>query len=153
MNTPIYREGRAPQLHRNSSSFIQDPYKPYPMHLFMKLFISILYHIICSIQLNLSVVSDPVTPWTAACQDSLFVTNPQCFLKLMSINLAKPSNHLILCCPLLLLPSIFPIFRDFSNESVLLIIWPKYWSFSFSISLFNEYSRLLSVRIDLFDLL
>ena len=94
----------------------------------------------------------PVTPWTAACQVSLFVTNSQCFLKLMSINLAKPSNHLILCRPLLL-TSIFPIFRDFSNESVLLIIWPKYWSFSFSISLFNEYSRLLSVRIDWFDLL
>ena len=151
VNTPTYREGRALQLHRNRSSFIQDLYKPCPMHLFMELFISILFHIIYSIQLNLSMVSDPVTPWTTACQASLSIASSQCFLKLMSIKLAMPSNHLILCRPLLLLPSIFSIFRDFSNESILLIIWPKYWSFRFSISPFNEYSRLISFRIDWFS--
>ena len=149
MNTPTYREGRAPQLHRNRSSFIQDPYKPCPMQLFMELFISILYHIVYSIQLNLSMVSDPMTPWATTCQVSLSITNSQCFLKLMSIKLAMPSNHFILCHPILLLPSIFPIFRDFSNESILLLIWPKYWSFS--ISPFNEYSRLISFRIDWFS--
>ena len=92
-----------------------------------------------------------VTPWTAACQASLSITNSWSLLKLMSIKLVIPSNHLILYCPLFLLPSIF--LRVFSNESVLLIRWPKYWSFSFSISSSNEYSGLVSFRIDWFDLL
>ena len=89
-----------------------------------------------------------VTPWTAARQASLCITNFQSFLELMSIESVMPSNHLILCHPLLLLPSIFPNIRVFSNESVLCIRWPKYWSFSFSISPFNECSELISFRID-----
>ena len=92
-------------------------------------------------------------PWTAACQASLSLTNSQGLLKLMSAVLVMPSNHLILCCPLLLSPSIFPSIRVFSNESVLCIRWPKYWSISFNISPSNEYSGLNSFRIDLFDLL
>ena len=84
------------------------------------------------------------TPWTAAHQASLSITNSQSLLKLMSIELVMPSNHLMLCPPLLLLPSIFPSIRVFSNESVLHIRWPKYWSFSFSISPSNEYSGLIS---------
>ena len=91
------------------------------------------------------------TPWTAACHASLSITNPQSLLKLMSIESVMPSNHLILCHPLLLLPSIYPIIRVFSNESVLCIRWPKYWSFSISPS--NEYSRLISFRTDWLDLL
>ena len=87
-------------------------------------------------------------PWTAAHQASLSITNSQSLLKLMFIGLVMPSNHLILCCPLFLLPSIFPSIRVFSNESVLRIRWPKYWSFSFSISPSNEYSGLISFRID-----
>ena len=94
-----------------------------------------------------------VNPWTAARQASLSITNSQSLLKLMSIKLVKPSNHLILCCPLLLPPSIFPNIRVFSSESVLRIRWPKYWSFSFSISPSNEHSGLISFRIDWFDLL
>ena len=93
------------------------------------------------------------TPWTAACQASLYFTNSQSLLKLMSIESVMPSNHLILCHPLLLPPSIFPRLRVFSIESVLRIRWPKYWSFSFSISPSNEYSGLISFRIDWFDLL
>ena len=93
------------------------------------------------------------TPWTAACQASLSITNSWSLLKLMSIELAMPSNHLILCRPLLLLPSIFPNIRVFSNESVLRIRWPKFWSFSFSISPSNEYSGLISFRMDWLDLL
>ena len=93
------------------------------------------------------------TPWTAACQASLSITNSQSLLKLMSIQLVMPSNHLILCRPLLLPPSIFPSIRIFSSESVLHIRWPKYWSFSFSISPSNEYSRLISFRMDWLDLL
>ena len=92
------------------------------------------------------------TPWTAACQASLSFTSSQSFLKLTSIELVMPSNHLILCHPLLLLPSILPSIRVFSNESVLRIRWPKYWSFSYSISSSNEYSGLISFRIDWFDL-
>ena len=92
------------------------------------------------------------TPWTAACQASLSITNSQSLLKLMSIQLVMPSNHLILCRPLLLPPSIFPSIRIFSSESVLHIRWPKYWSFSFSISPSNEYSRLISFRMDWLDL-
>ena len=91
-----------------------------------------------SVQL-LSRVQLYVTPWTAARQASLSFTNSQSYLKLMSIESVMPSNHLILCCPLLLLPSIFPGIRGFSNESALRIRWPKFWSFSFSISPSNEY--------------
>ena len=94
-----------------------------------------------------------MTPWTAACQASLSLTISQSLLKLMSIESVMPSNHLILCCPLLLLPSIFPSSRVFSNELALRIRWPKYWGFSFSISPSNEYSGLISFRIDRFDLL
>ena len=92
-------------------------------------------------------------PWTAACQVSLSITNSQSLLKLISIESVMPSNHLILCRPLLLLPSIFPSIRVFSNESVLHIRWPKYWSLSFIISPSKEYSELISFRIDWFDLL
>ena len=91
------------------------------------------------------------TPWTAAHQASLSITNSQRLLKLMSIELVMPSNHLILCCPLLLSPSVFPSIRVFSNESALHIRWPKYWSFSISSS--NEYSGLISFRMDWLDLL
>ena len=94
-----------------------------------------------------------VTPWTDAHQASLFKTNSQSLLKFMSIESVMPSSHLILCRPLLLLPSIFPSIRVFSNESVLHIRWPKYWSFSFSISPSNEYLGLISFRIDWLDLL
>ena len=94
-----------------------------------------------------------VTLWTAAYQASLFITNSWGLLKLMSIKLVMPSNHLILCHPLLLLPSIFPNIVVFSNESVLWFRWPKYWSFSFSISPSNEYSGLISFRMDWLDLL
>ena len=89
-----------------------------------------------------------VTPWTAACQASLTLTVSQNLLKLMFIELVMPSNHLILHCPLLLLPSIFSSIRVLSNESVLHIMWPKYWGFSFSISPSSEYSGLISFRID-----
>ena len=92
-----------------------------------------------------------MTPWTAARQASLSIINSWSLLKLMSIELVMPSNHLILCCPLLLPPSIFPSIRVFSNESVLHIRWPKYWSFSFSPS--HEYSGLISFRMDWLDLL
>ena len=91
--------------------------------------------------------------WTAACQASLSITNSQSLLKLTSIESVMPSNHLTLCCHLLLLPSIFSSIRVSSKESVLWIRWPKYWSFSFSISFSNEYSGLISFRIDWFDLL
>ena len=92
-----------------------------------------------------------MTPLTAACQASLSFTMPQSLLKLMSFESVMSSNHLILCCPLLLPPSIFPSIRVFSNESVLCIRWPKYWSFSFSISPSNEYSELIYFRTDWFD--
>ena len=100
-----------------------------------------------SIQL-LSCVWFFVISWTAACQASLSITSFRSLLKLMSISSLMPSNHLILCCTLLLLPSIFPSIRIFSNESVHLIMWPKYWSFSFNISPSNEYSGLISFRMD-----
>ena len=93
------------------------------------------------------------TPWTAAHQASLSITNSRSLLKLMSIELVMPSNHLTLCRPLLLLPSIFPSIRVFSNESVLCIRWPEYWCFSFSISPSNEHSGLISFRMDWLDLL
>ena len=107
---------------------------------------------ISSVQL-LSCVWLFAIPWTAACQDFLSIINSWSLLKLMSIESVMPSNHLILCCPFLLLPSIFPSIRVFSIESVLHIRWPKCWSFSFSISPSNEYSGLISFRIDWFDLL
>ena len=94
-----------------------------------------------------------VTPWTAAHQASLSTINSWSLLKLISIESVMPSNHLILCHPLLLLPSVFPNIRVFSNESVLPISWPNYWSFSFSISPSNEYSGLISFRMDWLDLL
>ena len=93
------------------------------------------------------------TPWTAARQASLSITNSRSLPKLMSIELVMPSNHLILCRPLLLLPSIFPSTRVFSNESALHIRWPKYWSFSFSISPSNEHPGLIFFRMDWLDLL
>ena len=106
----------------------------------------------CSVQLSHS-VCDFVTPWTAACQALLSITDSWSLLKLMSIELVIPSNDLILCCPLLLLPSVFPSIRVFSNKSVLRIRWPKYWSFSFSIRPSNEHSGLISFRMDWLDLL
>ena len=102
---------------------------------------------------SLSPVRLFVTLWTAACQAFLSITNSQSLLKLMSIESVMPSNHLILCYPLLLPPSIFPSIRVFSNESVLHIKWPKYWSFSFSISPSNEYSGLIFFGMDWLDLL
>ena len=106
-----------------------------------------------SVQFSCSVVPDSVTPWTAAHQASLSITNSWSLLKLMSIELVTPFNHLILCHPLLLLHSIFPSIRVFSNESALHIRWPKYWSFSFNISPSNEHSGLISFRMDWLDLL
>ena len=106
-----------------------------------------------SVQFSRSVVSNSfVTPWTAACQAPLSITSSKRLPKLMSIESVMPSKHLILCRPLLL-PSIFPSIRVFSNESALCIRWPKYWSFSFSISSSNEYSGLISFRMDWFHLL
>ena len=102
---------------------------------------------------SLSCVRLFATPWTAARQASLSITNSQSLLRLMSVELVMPSNHLILCCPLLLPPSIFPRIRVFSNESVLHIRWPKYWSFSFNINPSNEHSGLISFRMDWLDLL
>ena len=94
-----------------------------------------------------------MTPWTAACQASLSITNAQSLLKLMSINMVMPSNHLILCCPFLLPLSIFPSIRVFPSELVLCIRWPKHWSFNFNISPSNEYSGLISFRMNWLDIL
>ena len=94
-----------------------------------------------------------MTPWTTECQASLSNTNSQSPPKLMSVELLMPSNHLILCRPLLLLPSVFPSIRGFSNESALRIRWPKYWSYSFNISPSNEHPRLISFRMGWLDLL
>ena len=94
-----------------------------------------------------------MTPWTIACKASLSITNSQSLLKLMSIELVMPSSHFILCGPLLLVLSIFPSIRVFSNESILCIRWPKYWSFKISISPSNEYSGLISFRMDWLDIL
>ena len=102
---------------------------------------------------SLSLLRLFATPWTAAHQASLSITNSWSLLKFMSIESVMPSNHLILCRPLLLLPPIFPSIRVFSNESALRIKWPKYKSFSFSTSPSNEYSRLISFRMDRLDLL
>ena len=105
-----------------------------------------------SVQL-LSRVQLFVTPWTAACQAFLSITNSRSLLKLMSIKSVMPSNHLTLCHPLFLLPSIFPSIRVFSKNLVLCIWWPQYWGFSFNISPCNEYSGLISFRMDWLDLL
>ena len=110
------------------------------------------WHRFSSVQ-SLSRVQLFVTPWTAAYQASLSITNSRNLLKFMSIESVMPFNHLILCCPLLLPPSIFPNIRVFSNESALCIKWPKYWSFSFSISPSNDYSGLISFKMDWLDLL
>ena len=107
---------------------------------------------ISSVQ-SLSIVQLFVNPWTAAHQASLSITSSWSLLKFMSIESVMSSNHFILCHPLYLQPSIFPSIKVFSNEPVLHIRWPKYWSFSFIISPFNEYSGLISFRIDWFDLL
>ena len=104
------------------------------------------------VQFSHSVVSDSATPQTAACQGSLPITHSQSPPKPISIESVMPSNHLILCRPLLLMPSIFPSIRVFSNESVLPIRWPKYWSFSFNISPSNEHPGLISFRMDWLDL-
>ena len=106
-----------------------------------------------SVQFSHSVVSDSATPWTAAQQALLSITNSRSLLKLLSIELVMPSNHLILCHPLLLPPSVFPSIRVFSNESVLHISWPQNWSFSLNISPSNEYSGLISFRMDWMNLL
>ena len=125
--------------------------------LLYKFFSTIFLHSVymCSVQpvQSLSCVQLFVTPWTAACRASPSITNSQSLLKLKSIESVMPSNHLILCCPLLLLSSIFPSIRIFSNESVLGIRWPKYWSFIFSISPSNEYSGLISFRMDWLELM
>ena len=123
-------------------------------HLFV--FVDISHHLLvpymfCWVQ-SLSCVWFFATPWTAACQASLSITNSQSLLQLMSIESVMPSNHLILCQPLLLLPSIFPSIRVFSNESVISIRWSEYCSLSFSISSSNEYSGMISFRTDWFDL-
>ena len=109
--------------------------------------------IINSVQFSCSVMSDSATPWTTAGQASLPITNSRSSPKLMFIESVMRSNYLILCCPLLLLPSIFPSIRVFSNESVLRIRWPKYWSFSFSISPSNEHPGLIAFSMDWLDLL
>jgi len=119
--------------------------------LFLHAFKYIWYHQ-SSVQ-SLSCVQLFVTPWTVAHQASLSITNSQSLFKFMSVESVIPSNHLIFCHPLLLRPSIFPSIRVFSNKSVLHIRWPKYWSFSFSISPFNEYSWLISFRMDWLDIL
>ena len=106
-----------------------------------------------SVQFSYSVVSDSATPWTAARQASLSITNSWSLLKLMPVEPVMPSNHLILCHSLLLPPSIFPSIRVFSNESTLHMRWPNYWSFSFSISPSNEHPRPISFRMDWLDLL
>ena len=108
--------------------------------------------VLSSVQ-SLSRVHLFATPWTIVRQASLSITNSQSLLKLMSIESVMPSNLLVLCYPLLLLPSIFPSIRVFSKESVLCIRWPKYWHFNFSISPSNEHSGLIFFRIDWFDLL
>ena len=106
-----------------------------------------------SVQFSRSVMSNSVTPWIAARQASLSITNSQSSPKLLSIELVMPSSHLILCCPLLFLPPIPPSNKVFSNESTLCMRWPKYWSFSFSISPFKEHPGLISFRMDWLDLL
>ena len=111
------------------------------------------HFIVCSVSSVAQSCPTLCNPWIAAHQGSLSITNSQSLLKLVSIELVMPYNCLILCHPLLLLPSIFPSIRDFSNEPFVCTGWPKYWSFSFSISPSSEYSGLISLKIDWFDLL
>ena len=120
------------------------------MHVFVQIKI---FYLQWFVQFSCSVVSDSATPWTTACQASLSITNSLSLPKLMSIEFVMPSNHLVLYRPLLLLPSISPSIRVFSNESALCIRWPKYWSFSFNISLSNEHPGLIFFRMDWLDLL
>ena len=116
--------------------------------------LGVVYLIFSFFQFNCSVVSDSLQPpWTTACHSSLSITKSCGLPKLMAIESLIPSNHLIFCRPLLLLPSIFPNFRIYSNESALRIRWPKYWSFSFNISPSNEHPGLISLRMDWLDLL
>ena len=115
--------------------------------------IHVLTHCVSQSVQSLSRVRLFETPWIAARQASLSITNSRSSLKLMSIELVMPSSHFILCSPLLLLPSIYPSIKIFSNESALCIRWPKYWSFSFNISPSNEHSGLISFRTDWLDLL
>ena len=125
----------------------------YSLYMFKgSLLVMIFKYSISSVQ-SLSRVRLLVTPWTAACQASMSITNSRSPPKPMSIKSVMPSNHLTLCRPLLLLPSIFPSIRVFSNESSLRIGWPKYWSFSFNSSPSNEYPGLISFRMDWLDLL
>ena len=118
----------------------------------IKFLFEVVFRILGSVQFSRSVVSNSLQPLDCSTL-SLSVTNSRSLLKLISIESVMPSNHLILCCSLLLLPAIFPVIRVFSKEAVLHIRWPKYWSFSFSISPSNEYSGLISFRIDWFDFL
>ena len=120
------------------------PRRPPHVHIPLPFILGVLFVLVQS----LSRVRLFMTPWTAACQASLSITTSQSLLKLMSIESVMPSKYLILCHPLLLLPSIFPSIRVFSDESALRMRWPKYWSFSFSISPYNEHSGLISSRMD-----
>ena len=128
------------------------PFRSIALSLYTNSWLLLLLFTLSSVQ-PLSCFQLFVTPWTAVHQVSLSITNPQSLLKLMSIESVMPSNHLILCRPLLLPPSIFSSIRIFSSESVLCIRWPKYWSLSFSISPSNEYSGLIFFRMDWLDLL
>ena len=117
------------------------------------LYVILTFKCFSSVQFSHSVVSDSATPWIAARQASLSITNSRSSLRLTSIESVMPSNHLILCCPRLLLPPLPPSIRVFSNESTLRMRWPKYWNFSFSISPSNEHRGLISFRMDWLDLL
>ena len=139
----ILPDPQAPPCHEALSGFAESQ-GPHTQFWFIQLFSSVQ---------SLSHVQLFATPWTAACWASLSITNSRSLLKLVSIESVMPSNHLTLCGPLFLPPSIFPSIRVFSNESVLHITWPKYWSFSFNISPSDEYSGLLSFRMDWLDLL
>ena len=153
LTSPLSHSGHCShnQFRVGSDQLHADP-PMFALHAFQFLSQGFLVAQFSSVQ-SLSCVRLLATPWTAAHQDSLSITNSWSLLKLMSIESVMPSNHLILCHPLLLLPSIFASIRVFSNESVLTIRWPKYWSFSFSITPSNEYSGLIFFRINWFDLL
>ena len=132
------------------------PRRSFSLRIYPQAYQPHLHHLCVQLRVQVQLLSRVrlfATPWTAACQASLFFTKSRSLLKLMSIESVMPSNHLILCRPLLLLPSIFPSIRVVANESVLRIRWPKYWSFSFSISPSNEYSELVSFNIAWSDVL
>ena len=149
LENPIDRGASQATVHRvaKSRTWLKKLSVHMHTHTHTRLTCSLLY--VSSVQ-PLSHVWLFVTPWTAACQASLSITNSRSLLKFISIELVMPSNHLILCCPLLLLPSIFSSIRIFSTESALRIRWPKDWSFSFNISPSNENSELISFRMDCF---